>query len=477
MLFGGKASLTLFNVQGDVEKEIRILSTDRMLEKLGLAKPEKKTVQGFDLPLVPVQEDYFLFPFRHISATIVGGGTYKATDFSKDGVLKRSTAKLKGKPAYLNHIQEVGREVGVVGDTEFVSGYKHSSGLMVPAGIEAPYILDSKLEGNADLIRKLSAPISPIQSCSVSVIFEWEASHEFEREGDFYWHLGEMIDNEMVRRICTNILDYAESSMVWMGADPYAKMLDEKGKIISIDRSQAFSKQSFKDAGADKFDSGRRFYVFDCLDKKNLLHLSAASEKNSDPKPASSMDKELLALLATFFGTTVAKLESGEFKKADADKFTVKPTTEFSKLKSEEDFNKVTGEKKVAEESLATLKTEKTNLETEITNLKADKAKLEPMAKVGTDVLTSARAEAKRVYGIFAKGKEEKTILDELEAETDYVKLEAKIKTFGGQAVTEFGAKCGECGSKNISFRTSIPKEGDDNKDTGDHSLEEAAYR
>lgn len=483
--FGGHASLTLFNVQGEIEKEIKILSTERMLEKLGLSKPAKRTVQGFDLPLVPSQEDYFMFPFRHLSATTVGGGSYKATDFSKDGVLKRSTSKLKGKPAYLNHYQEVGKEVGVVGDTEYVQGYKHSSGLLVPAGIEGPYILDSKLEGNADLIRKLSAPISPIQSCSVSVIFEWEASHEFEREGDFYFHLGEMLDDEMVRRIVTNIIDYAESSMVWMGADPYAKMLDEKGKIINIDRTAAFAKQSFSQAGdPNKFDTSRRIYVFDCLDKEKFLHLSKANEKPQDPKTENiiTMDEKLLAFLATSFGVTVEDLKANKFDTAKAEKFKILPIDSFSKLKSEEDFTKLTNEKKVVDDALAALKLEKATVDQTVVTLTTEKTNLEKresLAKVGESVLKAAKDEAKRVYGIFSKGKPEKVIEDELAAETDMVKLEAKIKTFGGQAVTEFGGHCAACGSKDIKFRNSVNK--DDNNGGGatenEFALQDAAIK
>lgn len=480
MKFGGRGNLTLFNVQGDIERDIKVLSTERMLEKLGLAKSENKKVQSFSIPVIPSQEDYFLFPFRHLSATVVGGGTYKATDFSSKGVLKSSTKLLEGKPAYLNHNQMVGKEIGVVGECEYVEAYKHPRGLMVPAGIEGPFMLDSKIDGNGDLIRKLSAPISPIQSCSVSVIFEWEASHDFEREGDFFWHLGEEIDGTMVRRIVGSISDYAESSMVWLGADPYAKMLDEKGKLINIDRSAAFAKEKFSESNdSQKFDRDRKFFVFDCLDTQKFLHLSASSEKfnRKEPQNLTNMNEELLIFLASLFATTPDKIKSGEFKKEHAEKFVVKSADSFAKMKSEEDYTKLANDKKVADDALAALKLEKTQVDGELVTLKADKAKLEPLSKVGENVLALAKTEAKRVYGIFAKGKEDKTITDELEAETDYLKLEAKIKLFGGQAVTEFGGKCAACGSKEINFRSSTSKEGDPkNETTEDDSLDRAIH-
>jgi hypothetical protein len=472
---GGTGSLTLFNVQGDVEKEIRVLSTERMLQKLGLSKPEKKTVQSFDVPLVPVQEDFFLFPFRQLSATTVGGGSYKATDFSRDGVLKRSTSKLNGKPAYLNHNQSVGQEVGVIGECEYVASYKHN-GIVIPAGVEGPFMIDSKL--NPDLVRKMSSPISPIQCCSVSVIFEWEASHEFEREGDFYWHLGEIIDDEMVRRVAVDIVDYAESSLVWLGADPYARMLDDKGKVVSIDRSAAFTKNKFSDEPDNrKYESSARYFVFDCLDQEKFLHLSTSSEKFSkNPKPEKEipMKEEVIIFFAAMFGTTPEKLKSGEFTKADAEKFTVKPTAEFAKMKSEDDFKKVSDELTLLKTEKANLETEKNNLTTEKANLATEKAKLEPLSKVGSSVLANAKAEAKRLYGIFSKGKEDAAIVAELENEADLDKLDSKIKMFGGHSVTEYGATCSECGSTKVNFRQS-KQEGNPPPQERDFSLEEAA--
>jgi hypothetical protein len=465
----GKGSLSLFNIQSDVEKELRVLSAERIFEKLGLEKPKtQKKVGSFDMPLIPKQEDFFLFPFRHLSETVVGAGTYKATDFSKDGVLKRGTKLLTGRPAYLNHVQLVGQEIGVVGDTEWVNAYKNSKGVNVPGGIEAPFVIDSVL--NADLVRKLSSPVSPIDSCSVTVVFEWEASHEFEHDNDFWWHLGQIIKDDegeeaMVRRIVTKILSFEESSLVWMGADPYAKILSNNGEVINIDRAAAYAKNKFStDPDNAKWDTNRRLFVFDCLDKDFILHLSKSIPEPERPKPEKyiNMDKDLLEFLASHFKTSVDKIQNGQFKKADAEKFSVVDAAGFAKMKSGEEFDTVSKDKTTAEtrvteltSEVATLKKAKGDLETEVTTSKT-------FVELGKNTLKAAKDEAKRVYGILAKGKEDKTITDELEAETSIEKLNAKIKLFGGQVVGEFGGTCGKCGSKDISFRSSVPTEGGD---------------
>jgi hypothetical protein len=63
-----------------------------------------------------------------------------------------------------------------------------------------------------------------IHSASVDVIFEFEKSHpDLE---DFYYHLGETINGKFVALVATKILSYGEISLVWQGADGFAKRLD-----------------------------------------------------------------------------------------------------------------------------------------------------------------------------------------------------------------------------------------------------------
>lgn len=472
MKASGEGKLSLFKVLCDADLELNRLQAERIMKKLGLEVAAKKTVQKFDMPLIPKQEDFYMFPFRHISATIVGGGSYKATDFSEGTVLKKSTSLLERKPAYLNHNQEVGKEVGVVGETEYVKAYTNDNGDEIPAGIEAPFVIDGLLY--PDLVRKLSSPISPINSCSITALFKWEASHDFEHDGDFFWHLGEVIEGSMVRRIVQEIICYEESSMVWMGADPFAKKLDSKGQVVNIDKAASYSKNKFaKEPFLAEYDPRAKYFVLDCLDYQKLLHLDKSIEfSKAKPENTDTMEKDLLELLASLFNTTSEKIQKGEFKKADVEKvFGVKTLEELTKMKTNSDnFEKITGEK-------AKLEADVTKLNGEVTTLTAAKKTAEDTltaAKPKLDgydaMILSAKKEAKRIYGIFSKGKPEKVIEDELEAEVSLEKLEAKIKTFGGKAVSEFGASCNACKSTDISFRSSKQSESE-NHDNGEESL------
>lgn len=463
----GKGKLLLFKIQSGIDIHLQQLSVARLFKSMSLEMPEKKGIQSFDIPIIPKKEDFMLFPFRQLSATIVGGGSWKATDFSNEAVLKKSTNLMRGVPAYLNHVQLVMKEIGNIGDPEWTPAYKNDKGDLIPSGIDAPFVIDSLLQ--PELCRKLSSPVSPINSCSVTVVFDWEASHDFEREGDFYWHIGEMIDDgkgtEMVRRIATKIIAYEESSLVWLGADPYAKMLDSTGQVVNIDRASAFAKHKLaQDPDQSKYDPTAKFWVFDCLDSEKFLHLSKSSTEFIEPKTEKThhMNEELLQFLSAGFGIKIEDLKAGKFDKASADKFKIVASDSFSKMKSVEDFEKEVQAKTKAEGELATTKTELTKVQGEKTAIEQEKTKLEPMAKIGTDVLKAGKDEAKRLYGIFSKQKPEKTILDEIEAEIDFLKLEKKIEMFGGQAISQFGGSCSKCGNKDIKFRSSVPKEGEE---------------
>lgn len=62
-----------------------------------------------------------------------------------------------------------------------------------------------------------------IHSASVEVYFEYKKSHP--DLADFWYHFGEEIDGKPVCLIVTNIVSYGEISLVWQGADVYAKRL------------------------------------------------------------------------------------------------------------------------------------------------------------------------------------------------------------------------------------------------------------
>ena len=461
----GKATLSLFHELSEADRGVQDKAAKEMLSREGFEA--LNDIESSDFPIIPVREDFHFFPFRQLSATIVGGGGWKATDFSNEKVLKASAGLLEGKPAYLNHRIIVGEDVGHIGDVMFRKAYTNTNGDKIPSGIEAPFVIDKILQPK--LVRKLSSPVSPIKSSSVTVFYDWEASHDFEDTNDFFWHLGEVIDGEMVRRIATDIIDYNESSMVWLGADPFAGMLDEKGQVINIDRAAQFSKHPNNPFKENRnYDSGKKYYVFDCFDQEHLLHLNKSFQSfTKENETHNTMNKQLLEFLAAQFNTTVEAIEKGTFTAEQAKKFKVTETEAFNLMKTNsEGFTGLQSEKTTLEAKVTELEAEKVTLSDENKTLTGEKTTLqdfkkenENFAKIGKTSLESAKEQAKKIYNSFANGKPDESILAELENETELGKLNTKIAMFGGKLAENFSAFCTKCESdENVQFRSSSPE-------------------
>ena len=471
MKIQGTNTVTLFNDFDETRKAItRKLHEDHAgeeYEKQLLSKAAKSFAIDDTVETEPKIEDYAYIQFRHLSKTIVGPNSYKASDFSQGNVLKNSTNMLNGVNAYTNHFAYVGNQIGKVLNPEWSNGYKNDKGEQVPPGINAPFVIDKVL--HPKLVRELNSLVgSPIDSASVTVLFEWEASHEFERDYDFYYHLGETIDGSMVRRIAKEIKEYEESSLVWSGADPYAKILHKPGSIESegFSRSNKFS----KNPELALYDSGRRFYIFDSFDKSrvakfNKQELSFNSIKKGDNQKQlnfSKMEEQYLKLVADLLGKKVEDLSEEDLKS-----FNVVKAEEFQTMKTNsESYEALKSE-------VDTLKSDKQKLTEEVTTLKKAKTDLESEAKVGKEMLEGARKKAVELYEKFAGDDVDDTIKEELEKADSIKALEAKAKLFGGKLYERFGAYCTSCKSnEHIELRSSI-----DDTETGGEKGEKLSLK
>ena len=413
--------------------------------------------------------DFVQFPFRHLSATIVGAGSWKAADFSNEKVLKEAMTLLSGRPSYLNHDLCVGNEIGYVGATKWSNSYVNADGIEIPAGIDGPIVIDSVLY--PDLVRKMSAPVPYVKSSSVTVLFEWEASHEFEDPNDFYWHMGDMVEGHMVRRIVTKIIEFYESSLVWLGADPYAGILDENGKVKFVDRAGIVEISEYaKDIEKKAWKEDAKFFAQVCFGKNKNL----SSHNQKIENLTKDTMKPWMLLLATKLGITNPTedmftedvLNSFEFAKSD----------EFAKLKADaekakelESLTSVKDELVTVKAEVVTLKSDKTKLESDLATLKTEKTSLEgkvsslqSKADVADSIITKRSEYAIEMYTKSVNGKVDDLILNEIKAETSLEKLESKIKLFGGNALSSFGAKCTKCDSSEITFRSSLEDTEDD---------------
>jgi hypothetical protein len=433
---------------------------------------------SFDLPmdaLNPVisDDDFVEFPFRQLSATLVGGGSWKATDFSDEKVLKASMKLLEEKPVYLNHDLRVGNEIGVVGKAKWSTSYVNKKGVKIPAGIDAPMRIDGVLY--PQYVRKMSGKTPSVKSSSVTVNFEWEASHEFERPNDFYWHLGEMIDGTMVRRIVTKITDYYESSLVWLGADPFAGILDEDGEVKYVDMDGVVSLQASQPI-KELFDSQNKFVIDFCLGRKKSLSLGKSENNLNENEMNEVLEKLALSLGVKAEELTpemiaqysFLKVEELDKLKLDAEKG--KDTTELDAITSQLDtanlsVDNLTKKVSTLESEVVTLKADKSNLETKVTSLTAK-------GEFADSIFEKRKSYAVELYRKSYGDKASDTIVEELKGETSLEKLEVKIEMFGGKAINTFGGKCKKCKSNEIEFRSSQEDDSSfGNEDLADDSM------
>lgn len=419
-----------------------------------------------DVDPFPTQEDIVAFPVRHLSKTIVGGNSWKATDFTKGNVLKNSKSLLEGKPIFLNHELRVGNEVGVVGKLKFREGYKNSKDEMIPAGIEGPILIDKVLEPR--LVRKMSGPLPSVKSVSVTVFFNWEASHEFESEWDFYEKLGTIVDGEMVTRIATKITDYAETSLVWLGADPYAGLLDEKGDAQVRDKRNInfVSLSEEPEVIRNMYNDQSKYVVSLCLGSDNLLSLGSSHTKNINHRQmdlqkflaeklnckTEEVDEKMLQ------GFSFVKSEDLTTMKSKADKFD-------ENKEAIEGYEAKVGEVKSLSTKVSGLESDIKAKDESITSLTSEKQTLVLKVEENKEKVTGFEnvISQRQDYAISLYKKslpegvsEDKNIIDELKAETSLEKLESKVNFMGGKTLEKFKASCSDCDSENISFKSSV---------------------
>lgn len=432
--------------------------------------------------VIPKPEDFVQIPFRLLSATIVAGGTWRATDFSDESVLRASVNRLDKKPVYLEHDTTLENWVGLVQTPKWTNAFRAKDGTDVPAGIDGMISIDAKT--NPKILRGVLA--GGIFSNSVTVVFDWKPSHEFQNDYDFERMIGTLAeDGNMIRRVVTKIHDYYESSLVWLGADPYAKLIDEDGNLVHIDHVNAYNKSFEKETDAVKntYTQNKSFEI-SCGLTKDVLYLShekvgTPTQIDNNKVNNSDMKPELVTLLLALFGlssieaVTEAHIKSLQVTPApDAEKEAEvqanaavatkavslmkaidKDEASFDKFVEKHSFVKTEelAELKAAKESVATLTTEKENLTAQV-------ADLTPKAEFGTQMLSAQRAEVERLYKASALDKASDAVIS-LIAKADIKELQALAIQYGGKAMLSFGGKCKSCGSDEISFQSSRAKD------------------
>lgn len=447
-------------------------------QKFGWMNPDyRQSVLQDSSKAIAMPEDFHPFEFRHISATIVGAYSWKATEFTEK-VLKQAVKDklLDFKPSYVNHELEVGNAVGVLGESRFDPAYRNASGEIIPAGINAPIWIDKVLR--TDLCRMLTGyPVPTIQSVSITVYYEWDPSHTFtdhsgnEDEYLFEGRIGQMVDGRMVRRIVTKIIDIYESSLVWLGADPIAKILDDKGRPINVEKTAIVGTENFSaDPLSEIYKEHNVFFVNDVsFSRQNVLDLRnsyTVKTQESGNKNKDAMEK-IVETVAKFLNKQPADVTEADIagiqlaKKSDYDALVARDaaaTENITKLKNEitELNTTVTGQKGTIEKYSGIVPADKLDeLETSL-GLK----NVVNLANSGKARLDADRKEAVRLYKLNVKEADQSEAIVKAIESADEAQVEGYLKQYGSGASARYGAKCSKCDSADhITYKQSVETE------------------
>lgn len=420
------------------------------------------------------KEDFIPFVFRHITATIVGGESWKATEFTEES-LKAGASKLKHKPAYVNHEIEIGNNIGVIGEVTYTPA-KKVNGIDIPAGLDAPIWIDGKL--HTDLCRKLSGyPVPHIQSVSVTVDFEWKPSHEFlDAEGNFdeyafMCNVGKYVDGKMVRRVVTKIIDFYETSLVWLGADPFAKIKDESGTLLNIEVAGIVDKKAFDKEPkhiVDAYNKDNTIYLIDnCFGKEEYISLTKQFEnKYSKTGKSEKMKLNLIGKKESYSADVIAKLEE------IAELTFVENTTdtiELDNLKKDKtqlsnDLKKSNDELVLAKKTISTYSKIVAEDKLEEVSKDIDLGSIVSLAKSANDFINKKKEEAISLYKKAHGDKANEAIIKQIQNSDDEA-LNGYLEQYGSSLIEQFGASCKDCKSNNVSFRSSKADTGE-NGDT-----------
>lgn len=416
--------------------------------------------------LNPSPESFIRPTFRALSQVIVHKKT-NPVDFSKPGVLESSMNKLKAQTVNIDHETSIGNAIGSVSAVSYQQSYI-AQGIKVPAGINVDLLIDGKSHPN--ISRKIMMNPPAIHSTSVTVRFAWEPSHKFENIKEFVHKIGTTAkDGSIIRRVVTDILNYNEISLVSHGADPFAQLIGEDGKIVNP--IHAGSIESLSAQGKEKPQHYYFNYKTDTISNSTEVDDTSNSNNNNTPKIA-EMKEHLLKL------AKVLNIE--DFVNLDEAALAVSVDSAIASiLKTNAEVENKDSEIDQLKEDLKTEYNNHTELKTEVEGLDLEAIKntdltllgersLEEVvadAAIGAEAMELQRSECARIYRTLKEDKVDETILSSF-AKADFKILTSYINDYSEQLNSKFPGKCNDCNSTNVARNSSItPAPGSDSID------------
>lgn len=396
--------------------------------------------------VMPKPEDFIEVPYRLMSSTTVAGGTWRATDFSAPGVVESSISKMVNKTVYLDHDTEAMNWIGYVKATKFSAGFINNDGTKVPPGMDGVLAIDAKTNPKA----ARGVLMGTLYSNSVTIDFEYEPSHTFSNYQDFENLVGTYDEKgKMITRVATNILDYYETSLLWLGADPFAKLIDAEGNLVNIDKSAIVEFSKEPKFIQNEYTKNKKLYVSSCFSKKDSIALASnysfTSLNNSNDN---TMDEKVILALKVLLGLAVT------------DKFTEEHLPQIQKLMllkdGQEVFIKTEVDKFKSDLIAATTEAEKVStLTAEFAALKTTFTANEPFITIGKSVIELKRDEVKRLYAITVGNDIDEAVTANFD-KADNATLDGFLKQYGGTATAKFTGTCNGCGGQDFTFKSSF---------------------
>lgn len=407
---------------------------------------------------IPKSEDFIQPVFRMLSNISVSKG-WKVIYFPAE-VLKASMKKLVGQTLYADHEQITGNSMGSVAEVAWQEAYKSKEGFMIPAGINGVAKIDAK--SNPRVARGIMMEPPSIHSASVQVNYMWEKSHPELSDEDFYSKMGSYDkDGKLVQQMVVDIISYGELSFVPHGADPFAQKVGKDGQIVN----PAYARSVYQFSADTKIDD-KQLIMFDFKD--SIVDSSKFSNddntipiKLNNNKQQENM-KEHLKLLATLLGLGIELTEENFAEEVNK----VIPGL----VQAKADLGAVTKERDDLASEVSTLKSTITQKDTEVSTLKKS-------SDIGELALTEIRAEALRLYGIFAGDKKDNNIVEMIQ-KADYNTVKALEKQYASSVENKFQATCTKCGSHEFTRASaSNGEEGGDTNSFTDKSNQEVVNK
>lgn len=434
--------------------------------------------------IAPKPEDFIPFPFRLLSATVVAPFTWRATEFTEN-VLKKSVKLITDKPVFTEHYTGVDNVIGTVKSPKWVNA-STENGENIPGGMDGVLLLDSKI--CPTICRNLMS--GSLFSNSVTVVFDWKPSHEFEDPYEFRKNIGKPgSDGKMVRRVATEIHAYRESSIVYLGADPYAKLRSkDDGTLVQIEHGTTYNLSFEKEPDNVKtsYTEGKS-YSISCGMSKEILSLAQGLRKIPFPgvKNLPKMNEKFIAALYKVMGIatgtdpeTLTEEQLADVVKLSTGQKVVSLTGETSGgifIMEGEDALKGLSVEGLTKDNLLSFdtnfvpKSEKdaetdkvTKLTKDVEILSKDKKRLEPLAKAGETFLQTKRKEVIRLYKAAALDKATPAVIALFE-NANVESLDGLLKQYTTDAAElTFKGVCKDCNSNNFTFQHSMEDEAGD---------------